>query len=352
MRILLSPIAIVVAALSGAAAAKPKAPSAVKKPPVPILAAVDVFGSHEVAAADVLAVAGLKLGTPAAFDDPAFNASLAAAQARIEQKWQFAFVRVSPIMYFAGDNAGKTYVTIDLVDRGDEARMTFAPAPTGTIADPDGLIAAWIAYEKTANELLGKGLLDVGKCKGGLHCALGFGHDSIRAVEDTFIDDAPKQFRALCDVLRHDHDERRRAAAAFVLAYGGDAAHVVAALVPSVDDPSGLVRNNVVRVLVMIQQPAAEPVVPLEPILRALQFPEVTDRNKAAYALAGLATTAPDRFRAQILAEAGDTLVEMAALAQPNNRDPAVEILTALAGKDLGSPGAWRAWLVAWRATM
>ncbi|HTJ43824.1 MAG TPA: HEAT repeat domain-containing protein [Kofleriaceae bacterium] len=320
-----------------------------KKPPV--LAGVDVFGAHRVSADELVAAAGFTIGMPAALDDPAFDKAIEDATAAIKAKWDFAFVKVSPINYFGtGPDAGKTYVTIDVVEKGDEARMKFAAAPKGTVKDPAGLVAAWNAYEDKMWPLLQKGELEVGKCRGGLHCALGFGHDSLRDLEDAFIDGAPKHWRALRDVLRKDKDVAKRAAAAFVLAYAGPADRVVTALVPSIDDPSGLVRNNVVRVLVEIQEKSKKPIVPVGPLLRALRMPEVTDRNKAAYALQYLVATDPDRFRAQVLKEAGDTLVEMTALAQPNNRDPAVAILTSLAGKDLGSPAAWRAWVNAQRS--
>src|SRR4029079_3392068 len=130
--------------------------------------------------------------------------------------------------YFAGPDAGKTFVTIDLVDRGDEARMAFAAAPSGSIAAPDGMVAEWIASEEKAYDLLGKGELDVGKCKGGFHCALGFGNPAIAGVEDKLIAEVPTHLTALCDLLRHDRDAKRRAAAAFLLAYGSDRDPVVA----------------------------------------------------------------------------------------------------------------------------
>lgn len=325
-------------------------PAAADAPPPAVLAGVDVFGSRTLASDDVIRVAGLELGMPAQLGDPAFEKAIEDATARIQAKWDLAFVRLSPILYFGGENKGKTFVTIDLVDRGDEARMRFAPAPRGHVADPGGLLAAWMSAEDDANKLLATGELDVGKCRGGLHCALGFGHASLRDREDLFIAGAPKRWRALVDVLRHDRNDARRGAAAFVLAYAGPVDRVVAALVPSIDDPDPLVRNNVVRVLVEIQHHAQAPVVPVEPLLRALRFPETTDRNKAGYALQYLVAADPARFRDQVLREDGDLLVEMTGLAQPNNRDPAVAILTSLAGADLGSPGAWLLWVAAERA--
>ncbi len=326
------------------------APAFADAPPEPVLAAVDVFGS-KLKSDDVIAAAGLTIGMKAGLDDDVFEKALVDAKARIAAKWDLAFVRVSPISYFGSSpDAGKTFVTIDLVDKGDEARMKFAPEPKGHVKDPGGLIAAWIAYEDQAWKLVNAGELKTGECKGGLHCALGFGHDSLRGLEDQFIQGAPARWRALRDVLRKDKDGKRRGAAAFVLAYAGPVDRVVGALVPSIDDPDPLVRNNVVRVLLEIQAHADKPVLPLEPILRALRYPEVTDRNKAAFALQYLVAKDPDRFRAQVLAEDGDLLVAMTALSQPNNHDPAVAILTSLAGKDLGSPAAWKRWVADQRA--
>src|SRR5688572_28932419 len=117
-------------------------PPSPPSPPAAVIAGVDVFGSTKVASADVLAVAGLTIGAPASQDDPAFLESLRAAEQRLRDRFGFAFVEVSPVTYFGGVNRGKTYVTIDLVDAGDEHRFTFAAAPTGTPPDPAGLVAA------------------------------------------------------------------------------------------------------------------------------------------------------------------------------------------------------------------
>jgi hypothetical protein len=84
---------------------------------------------------------------------------------------------------------------------------------------------------------------------------------------------------------------------------------------------------------------------PLAPILAALQFPSTTDRNKAGYVLVSLADRPENR--APILRTVGSVLLDMLALQQPNNHDPAYQILRKLSGKDFGERdySAWRAWL-------
>jgi len=311
-----------------------------------VLAAVDVFGSAKVPAADVLAEAGLELGGPADLKDEAFHARLDEAEARVRARFGFAFIKMSAINYFAGPDAGKTYVTIDLVDAGDEARLRFAAAPTGTPEDPAGLIAAWTEYEDAAWKLLRAGTLKTGTCRGGFHCALGFGHPDLASREDRFIAEAPRHMAALRTVLTDDGDENHRGAAAYLLAYGADRAEVVAALVPAIRDSSGLVRNNAMRVLVMLQEGAPTEMLPLDPLLAAMRFPLTTDRNKATYAVLNLIKRNPDRYRAQVLTEVGDLLVQMVTMSQPNNRDPAISILEALSGQKLGTDAAaWRTWV-------
>lgn len=89
---------------------------------------------------------------------------------------------------------------------------------------------------------------------------------------------------------------------------------------------------------------------PRAPLVRALRMPATTDRNKAAYAIAALAKHLGAADRARIARELGDQLVEMVAMQQPNNRDPAIDILKAISGEDHGSdPAAWRAWLAGHR---
>jgi hypothetical protein len=329
------------------AAATPATPAG----PLSTLAAVDVFGSKHVSNAEILATAGFKTGSKVAFESPHFKSELDAATRRLTERYHFAFVEVSPISYFGeSPEAGKVFITIDLVDADDPDRVTFAPAPAKDTADPAGLVAAWLDYDKVVWSLVQRGAhRPPFTCKGGMHCAFGFNHPDLEAREDVFIDQVPGHVAELVAVLHGERDRDRRAAAAFLLAYGADRTQIVDALVPSIDDPSALVRNNVLRVLVMIQQRADAVVVPLPAVIRAMRFPTTTDRNKAAYALVEIAKRATADDRAHIVHELGDVLVAMAAMQQPNNRDPAIEILKTISGEDHGTDAAaWRAWLDGW----
>lgn len=324
------------------------APSAPPPTPPSALAAIDVFGSRRVPAAEIIATAGLVAGSQVVFGSEEFSKLIEEATRRVKERYRFAFVEVSPISYFGqSPDAGKVFITIDVVEADDAGRMKFAAEPTGAPADPAGLVAAWLDYERVVWPLLRQGAIKPPfTCKGGWHCALGFDHPDLESREQQFIDQAPVHFDELVTVLRDDHDAKHRAAAAFVLAYGTDRKQVVDALLPSIDDPGGEVRNNAMRVLVMIQDKADTVVVPLAPVLRAMRFPRTTDRNKAAYALAAIAKHASAADRTKIARELGDTLLAMAAMQQPNNRAPAIDILKAISGEDHATDvAAWRAWL-------
>lgn len=324
------------------------APPAPSVAPQGTLAAIDVFGARHVSNEELVATAGFVLGSPVTFGSAEFGEQLEAATQRLKERYRFAFVAVSPISYFgASPDAGKVFITIDVVEPEDAGRLKFAPEPSKDIPDPDGLIAAWLDYSKAAWSLQRSGQLRPPfTCKGGMHCALGFNHPDLEHREEVFIEKAPGRVAKLTAVLRSDRNHERRAAAAYLLAYAKDRKQVINALLPSIGDPSSGVRNNVMRVLVMIQQNADTVVVPLKPVLRAMRFPTTTDRNKAAYLLAGIAKHASAADRTRIARELGDMLLVMAAMKQPNNRDPAIDILKAISGEDHGTDvTAWRAWL-------
>jgi hypothetical protein len=312
------------------------------------LAAIDVFGAKHASNDEIIAVSGLVPGSTVEFASEEFGATLETASTRLKERFHFPFVELSPISYFgASPDAGKVFITIDVVEPEDAGRLAFAPAPAKDVADPEGLVAAWLDYEKAVWPLQRSGAYKGPyTCKGGMHCALGFNHPELEHREDVFIEKVPAHVAELTAMLREDKQADRRAAAAFLLAYASDRQQVIDALLPSIDDPSSFARNNVMRVLVMIQNKADTVLVPLAPVLHAMRFPTTTDRNKAAYLLAGIAKRAPADDRARIAREVGDSLVVMAAMKQPNNRDPAIEILKAISGEDHGADtAAWRAWL-------
>lgn len=327
----------------GGGRAPAPAPAVPKASPAE-LERIDVFGSRQLDRDAVLARWGDRLAQvlrdPEAADERKLEAEIRAAG-------RFAYVHLAWVMYPPPEAVA--YLTIDLVDEEDrERRMTFAPAPTGTHGDPDGLIALWTEYERAAMARVmdGSAKLMGEKCPF-WHC-LTFAHESLVPYRDAFARRVPAVERELAAVLREEARGNRRAAAAFLLAHLASGERVVELMLPSIDDPDELVRNNAMRVLALIATNHPQIAIPVAPIVAALRYPSTSDRNKASGILAGITRRPLDAAtREAILAGGGEILVDMLALRQPNNHDFAYTILKQLSGRDLGERAidAWRAWL-------
>ena len=314
--------------------------------PVPVLAAVDVYGSRRADAETVRKLLGFEVGKPFVSSYVVFRQK----EEALRKQYNLAFAKLSLISYFAGPEADRGYLTADLVDAEDAQRLKFLPEPTGHLDDPEGLIAQWQAYEQTAWKLLNQGALDPAKqgvCRVA-HCMMGFSHPDLAPFEPIFLEKVPKVQDALTQVLRQEADNKKRAAAAYLLAYASTPEQAVERLVPSIRDPHALVRNNVLRVVMAIQQKADHPMVDFAVVADALSMPETTDRNKAGALLkALLEDMKPEALKAQratYLRQVGPQLVAMASLQQPNNRDYALAVLKLLSGEKYETGEQWKAW--------
>ena len=87
--------------------------------------------------------------------------------------------------------------------------------------------------------------------------------------------------------------------------------------------------------------------VPVEPVARALGFPDTTDRNKAL-AIVRFQLDDPAN-RDLVIREAGAYLLDMLQLEQPINRTLAYVVLQRLSGESWSDRDieAWRGWLEA-----
>jgi hypothetical protein len=323
--------------------AGPPATSVVKATPEE-LERIDVFGSKRLGRDAVLARWGDRLAQYVR--DPKQRGGKAELEAEIQAAGKLAFVDLSTITYFS---PRATYLTVDLVDEEDRAeRMTFDPAPTGTHADPDGLLALWNEYERKAMGMMMDGTLKAtAEACPFWHC-ISFGHEALIPYRDAFGKRVPPVERELVAVLREEKRDHERGAAAYLLAHLASGPRVVELMLPSMSDPSQHVRNNAMRVLALIASNHPEVAIPIGPVLAALRYPSTTDRNKASAILEGITSRGVSaELRAQILASVGELLVDMLALRQPNNHDFAYKILKHLSGRDLGERNieAWRAWV-------
>jgi hypothetical protein len=257
----------------------------------------------------------------------------------------FAFVALNVTTGFERDE-NAVYVSIEVVDPADaEARLSFDTEPAGSVADPDGVLDAWEEYQRTAVELIQTRQIEprVEDCPAH-HCVVGFAHEALAPFLERFDRGAREHHDALVRVLREDANSSKRANAVFVLAHVEDARQLVHDLVPSLDDPASGVRNNVMRVLIMVAQVNGLIDIPFEPLARRIDDPDSGCRNKAAYVIAALARR--PEYRDNILAIA-PAVLRLLRLEKPNNHDPAYEILKTISGEEHGERdyARWEEWI-------
>ena len=266
--------------------------------------------------------------------------------AGIEREGNYALVSIGVTTSFAPDH-NTADLAFDVVDRADSAqRLHFAPAPMGHVDDPGGVLAAWQDYQDKAMQLIqNRELSPVTSSCPALHCILGFEHPKLAPYLAVF-NRAARDPVPLVRVLRSDSVPDRRAAAVFVLAHMQDPARLVSILTPALDDPSSVVRNNVLRVFWQVALRDSVPALPMDAVLARLDDPESDVRNKAALVTAAAAQR--EEFRAAIL-RGGARLLSLLRLNQPNNHEPAWQALQAVSGRDFGDRDydAWDRWWAA-----
>jgi hypothetical protein len=315
----------------------------------PYVASVDTFGSSRLNATILKETLGpdlnvwLTKGVQANADAVELETRLLE---RIQKKFGFAMAEFSVLEYYEpGDLAIR--VTLDVVEKADVARrMPFKPEPTQQFKDPDSLISKWMEYEDIAMELVDSGQLnpETENCVA-YHCPFGHKHPKLKKYEKLFVDGVKKYEKQLVEILGKDQRADFRAAAAYLLAYTKDGQKLVNWLVERIYDSDYVVRNNAMRVLGDVAEFHPEFIIPLHPILQALQFPRVSDRSKAVYVAYTMAVNSP-QTREEIKRSAIPELLAMLDAKQPDEAEISYDLLKKISGKDYPPTDlqAWNNW--------
>lgn len=308
---------------------------------------IDVYGTSQITLTQVKQKLGAKIEEFAKQfpDGPELGKLYGEIGEGIFKMGNFGYVNISITIH--PDDLNGIYFGIDLVDKKDQTRrMNFLPAPDKEFSDPEGLIAAWLAYEKQHGSLfLAGNLKTTGESCPALHCINDFSHPSLKPYLENFQTNVPRNKTLLVQILRGEKNAEHRAAAAFLLAHITDATELVKILEPSISDASSGVRNNVMRVLMDISNRQKDVAINITPLIKALDYPDSSDRNKALYTLVGLADRPENK--SIIRQQAGETILKILRLTQPNNHAPAYEILKKISGEKYGDRdyARWTAWL-------
>ncbi|MBI4404798.1 MAG: hypothetical protein HY537_11585 [Deltaproteobacteria bacterium] len=318
--------------------------------PQAFVAGIESYGSSRVTEAAIRKVLGADFDTwikKGLAGDAGAEALETQLSAKIKKAFDLALAEWSVMHYFEEQGLA-IYITLDVVEKADTARrMPFLPAPKGKFPDPDSLISQWMQYETTALQLAQAGELgEQGPvaCPA-FHCPFGHKHPKLKPFEKAFVDGAKKNEKALVEIQAKDERAEYRGAATFLLPYLKDGKKVLSLMLGRVRDSDALVRNNTLRVLGDIAEFHKELMVPLKPILEALQFPRVSDRAKAVYVVHALANQTKEMSDA-LIKDGLPQLLTILASTQPNHREVASAVLRRLSGKTFKANdlAAWKAW--------
>ena len=235
---------------------------------------------------------------------------------------------------------GRAIIFVGIEERG-AATMRFREAPQDTARVANDIVQAGDEFSEALLAAARTGNTQEDDFQG--HA---LAHDpAMRAIQERFVTYADRDLSELRRVLRYSSDARHRALAAQVLGYVGAKQAVVDDLVYAMSDPSGGVRNDAMRALLVFTRaapPTTHPVllVPYQPFIMLLNSPVWSDRNKASVALAELSKSREPELLAKLGNEAITPLVEMA---RWKSEHGLTAILGRIAGySDEAARAAWR----------
>jgi HEAT repeats len=265
---------------------------------------------------------------------------------RIQKKYQFPFAEFSVVQFFEPE-ALSVHIVLDVIEKNDlSVRANFLPEPKEQFTDPDSLIQNWLEYENQAMDLVESGQLspDGHKCPA-LHCPFGHEHPKLKKYGPIFSEGVKKNIDALINILGKDKRPEFRASAAFLIPYFQDGKKIIPPLVERIRDPEAGVRNNALRVLGDIAEMHPEFVIPVKPLIGALNYPRSSDRSKAVYVVYMLAANSASA-REEILRDGIPNLLLLLETKIPDQKEFSHNTLKKVSGKEypLSDINAWKNW--------
>lgn len=265
---------------------------------------------------------------------------------KIQKKYNFPFAEFSVVQFFEPDNFS-VHIVLDVVEAADvQSRNHFLPDPTELFPDPDSLIQSWMEYENISMNLVEAGeiVTDGQKCSA-LHCPFGHDHTKLKKYGPLFAAGVKKNFAKLSEIISKDKRPEFRASAAFLLPYETDGKKIVPLLVERSRDSDPIVRNNALRVLGEIAEFYPQFVIPVKPLIAALNYPRATDRSKSVYVVYMLAKNSSSA-REEILRDAIPNLLLLLETKVPDQKELAHNTLKKVSGKEfsMSDVTSWKNW--------
>lgn len=268
---------------------------------------------------------------------------------KINALGNFSLTKISTV-YYPDDKT--TYTTIDIVKKNDSHRLPVLSARSinkhlNKNKELTDLFKLWSQYNQRNLKLIQSSTLDFkSKSCPVVHCTWGFDKNELEHDIPKLKNGASKYKTQLMDIIKHSANNSDREEAIFILAHADNYQEMAHFLIDFTSDQDDTVRNNAMRVLGAILAQHDVPGLNIERITHALNYPYVTDRNKAGYVLLNIVLK--NRATHALVAEkSGTTLVNLLRLNQPNNHDFAYRILKVISNKNYSDHDyrSWQNWV-------
>jgi len=268
---------------------------------------------------------------------------------KINKLGDFSLIDISDVFY---PQDRKNFITIDIVKADESYRLppTVKRKIYPHLDKTEGLnqlYSLWKQYDEENINLIRMDKIDLkAKTCPVIHCTWGFDQKELKAYLPQFKTQSQKYKVQLVNIIEHSDNDDDRQIAILLLAHSEDYSALAHFLIKYTDDSSSVVRNNTMRVLSAILTKHAVKNLDINRIFQALDYPYLTDRNKAAAVLWQIVQK-DSSTHSIVIQKTGATLIKLLKLKQPNNHDFAYLILKNLSHKNYGEYDypKWELWV-------
>lgn len=288
----------------------------------------EIIGNHKIAKEEILSQIPIKVGD-------VYKEDLNLWQqwcGKLKSQFKFHYSQCSSVRYINF----QAYFVVEIVEDGYEYRNQFRPYPQKSIPfASQEILDLYERLYKRLWELFSKG---VGVKESTDKGFLDFDDIEMHEIVEKLIKLTPAYRDNLLEVLEKDRNINKREKAANLLNWTiNDLADSIISASRLLDDPSGLVRNNISRFTLHFVDKVksqSERKGLIDKLLLQLDRPSHGDRNKAIYNLLYIGQRFPSDLR--YIKDKGNLLIKYIAETSilENVRDPAVDLLKML--NDIG----------------
>lgn len=262
---------------------------------------------------------------------------------QMKKEYHLSYADFEPVIY----PDGQGFITIEVIDaenpRGEQYVSKKKSYEKRTTLKND-IVSKMQEYESLGFQLIfDKKISPLISCPVH-HCTFGFDEPALKPYLKLFNEAAISEKEKIIEIMNKDKNPERQATAAFLIAHFKEKEEILNLLLPHINSPHAIVRNNVLRVIGEVLQKKNVTLPSVAPFLSLLDSPVLTDRNKSLLILEQLILT--EKNKETLILEGKRELLTLLKLKQPNNHETTYAILKKISGKQFGEYDieAWSKW--------